>query len=391
MNDIELLQNENRLLRELLGLTRGNLYWKDANGVYQGANNHLAKIHHFKNRDEIIGKTDYDMLDAAEAEKIRKTDQEIMKSGQELVLEESGFAIDGSFATYLTSKIPVKNENGEAIGILGISIDISAQKEAEKKLQEEVVEKAQFEERIRTMRVFAGGIAHELRTPLSAMVSAAAGIRKFMPRLVDTYNMAKEANLDVPFIRQDQLIVLKDTAEHIMQEGEYSLSVITMTLVAAQTAEIDDQKFTLLPMVATIQTALTTFYYQDANDKALVHFKPENDFQFWGDTTFMMNIIFNLVKNALFFIHKARKGEITIWLENQKDKNMVYVKDTSVGIPKENLPRIFEGYFTTRETGTGVGLALVRRVMKAFKGDITCESVEGEYTTFAMTFPILKN
>ncbi len=258
-------------------------------------------------------------------------------------------------------------------------------------LREAAVKAKEQEERIRTMRIFAGGIAHELRTPLSAIVSAAKGIVKFMPRLVDGYNLAKNANLDVPFIRQDQLIILRETAEHIVHEGEYSLSVITMMLITVQTSEIDGKKFRNLPMVNTISEALTSFSYQNPGDKTLVHFNADHDFQFWGDPILMIHIIFNLVKNALFFIHKAQKGEVAIWLENQTDKNIVSIKDTGAGIPKENMPHIFEGYFTTRENGTGVGLALVQRIMRSFKGEIICESVEGEYTTLTMTFPVLSN
>ncbi len=84
------------------------------------------------------------------------------------------------------------------------------------------------------MKIFAGGIAHELRTPLSAMTNAAAGIVKFMPRLVEGYKAAKDANLDVSLIRNEHLEVLKDTAEHIVHEGEYTTFAMTFPIVNQQ-------------------------------------------------------------------------------------------------------------------------------------------------------------
>ena len=376
-------------LEKIIAVTPGHVYWKDIHGVYLGCNQQQAQSLGFKSPKEIIGKTDYDLSPKEIANTFKEIDSRIMRTGIAETSEEIAVVKDNKKAIFLSKKEPLYNDQGEVMGLLGISFDITAQKEAEKELQAAAIEKAQLEEHIRTMRIFAGGIAHELRTPLAAMVNAAGGIVKFMPRLVEGYKAAKEADLDVPLIRNDHLEILKDTAEHIAHEGEYAQSVITATLVTAQTAEIDTTKFITLSMVEIILAALTTFYYQNEEDKALVHFNNENDFQFRGDATLMMNIMYNLLKNAIFFVHKAGKGEITIWLEKQKDKNLVYVKDTSFGIPKENLLRIFEGYFTTRDTGTGVGLPLVRRLMQSFNGDITCESVEGEYTMFTLTFPII--
>ncbi|MEK6730939.1 MAG: ATP-binding protein [Pseudomonadota bacterium] len=375
---------ETKLLHDLLNNLPHYIFWKDIDLVFRGCNKKFVEQFGYKDINEIIGKTDDDFPWTNDLrKKYTSDDKEILSTGvAKLDYEEEQIQLDGSIKTLLVSKVPLYDENNKTTGLLGIYTDISNRKKMESQLRKEQ------EERIRTTRIFAGGIAHELRTPLASMVNAASGIVKFMPRLVEAYNMAKEANLDVPLIRKEHLEILKDTAEHIVQGGEYSQTVITAMLVTAQTAAIDTAKFKNLFMVATIQTALTTFYYPNPDDKALVHFIAENDFQFWGDETYMMDIIYNLVKNALFFIHQAQKGEITIWLEKQKDKNIVYVKDTSAGIPKENLPRLFEGYFTTREAGTGVGLPLVRRLMQSFNGDITCESVEGEYTMFMLTFPI---
>ena len=388
------MNQQYKLFQQVIDALPIHLYWTDKNTRIVGANIAQARDFGDKTVESCIGKNSYDFAKQLGwskefADHLNQEHFNIIKTGIGSAQEYTGVLADNKEHIFLSQKSPITID-GDIVGIVGFSIDITERKKMESQLREAAIkEKKEQEEHIRTMRIFAGGIAHELRTPLAAMVNAAGGIVKFMPRLVEGYKAAKEADLDVPLIRNDHLEILKDTAEHIAHEGEYAQSVITATLVTAQTAEIDTTKFITLSMVEIILAALTTFYYQNEEDKALVHFNNENDFQFRGDATLMMNIMYNLLKNAIFFVHKAGKGEITIWLEKQKDKNLVYVKDTSFGIPKENLLRIFEGYFTTRDTGTGVGLPLVRRLMHAFEGEITCESVEGEYTTFTLTFPVV--
>lgn len=99
----------------------------------------------------------------------------------------------------------------------------------------------------------------------------------------------------------------------------------------------------------------------------------------------------NLIKNALYAIKVAEKGEISIKIQTGRDLNRLTVTDTASGIPKHVLPHIFDTYYSTKKhAGTGVGLAFCLRVMNAFDGQIQCESVAGEYTTFLLTLPARK-
>lgn len=92
---------------------------------------------------------------------------------------------------------------------------------------------------------------------------------------------------------------------------------------------------------------------------------------------------------GIYHIQKARKGEIYIWLEQKQNYNFAYFKDTSAGICKKSLPFLFDEFFSMTENGTGVGLTFCKLVMRELGGNITVDSVEGEYTTFIMSFPKL--
>ena len=113
-----------------------------------------------------------------------------------------------------------------------------------------------------------------------------------------------------------------------------------------------------------------------------MHVDIEEDFVFLGSMNFMMHVYFNLLKNALFYIKRAGKGEIYITVR----KNEVVFRDTGPGIPSEYLPQIFDRFHSKREGGTGLGLAFCQLVMDSFDGTITCDSVEGEYTEFRLMF-----
>ncbi len=104
----------------------------------------------------------------------------------------------------------------------------------------------------------------------------------------------------------------------------------------------------------------------------------------------MVHVLFNLLKNALFHIAKAGKGEIFIHLNQTPDSNELIFRDTSEGIPPDVLPHIFTHFYSwSADTaiGAGIGLAFCRSVMSSFGGSINCESQLGEYTEFTLTFP----
>jgi signal transduction histidine kinase len=109
-----------------------------------------------------------------------------------------------------------------------------------------------------------------------------------------------------------------------------------------------------------------------------------------GDDILFTHVLFNLLKNALYYIRAASKGEISIWCEQNEKFNILHFKDTGLGMDKEVLEHIFERFFTRTRHGSGVGLAFCKLVMQSFGGDIICDSVKGEYTDFTLSFPKIK-
>jgi signal transduction histidine kinase len=100
-----------------------------------------------------------------------------------------------------------------------------------------------------------------------------------------------------------------------------------------------------------------------------------NDFEVKANPDLLKHVLFNLLKNALYYIKAARKGEILIWAE-KGDPTTNYILKTRKGISKQILPYIFNQFYSRTDYGTGVGLAFCRNVMQQLGGNIICESVE---------------
>ena len=126
------------LLENIISHIPGAVFWKDRQGVYLGCNENSARDLGKTSQAEIIGLTDFDMpFSREEAEFYRKCDREVMESGQPLLqIEETQHRPDGSAAVLLTSKVPLRDDLGRVIGVLGVYADITERKRAEQLLEQ---------------------------------------------------------------------------------------------------------------------------------------------------------------------------------------------------------------------------------------------------------------
>ncbi|MCL2834814.1 MAG: ATP-binding protein [Treponema sp.] len=104
------------------------------------------------------------------------------------------------------------------------------------------------------------------------------------------------------------------------------------------------------------------------------------------DERYMKQVFLNLIKNAIAAMPDG--GKLFIKTETNDSDICIIVADTGTGIPEENLVKIFEPYYTTKETGTGLGLTLVFKIIREHNGEINVHSVMGEGTVFIITMPV---
>lgn len=365
------------------------LYWLDREGVVLGCNDFQAKVFGLDSAAELIGQKGVYYVakkqgwskEACDA--VRANDIEVMTSGKTVVREEH-FLVDGDDMLMLSHKGPLLDDENNVIGIFGFSVDITARKETERLK----VEKEALQKREETLKLLAASMAHELRTPLAAIDMGAAGIIKHLPDLIEGYKQAKEQNLDVPYIPPSNVRLLEEMTANIRHEAREAFSIVDMLVFKSGLSEIDTKNFKRCSMGACLDETLERYPFTQ-DERALVHCE-RGDFEFFGDKALFIHVLFNLIKNGLYYIGVARKGEITIRVEKGKDLNKLYFRDTGQGIPADILPKVFDPFFTTSSHGTGVGLAFSQMVMEKMGGTVECSSNEGEFTEFILSFPVKK-
>ncbi|HWW04691.1 sensor histidine kinase [Collimonas sp.] len=237
----------------------------------------------------------------------------------------------------------------------------------------------------------AASVAHEMRTPLLSIRNQAQGINKYIPTLLHSYDLAVANNLCEPTLPPFALNYLATIGKTLTHEVDRTSAVLDMMLASIKMDQIDKASFAQHDIGLCLAEAIDRYTY-DRQDREHIVVSATEEFRFYGSDTLLILVFFNLLKNALYAIKIAGKGEISISTARGKNVNRLYFRDTGTGIAGDALPNIFDGFFTTKEgDGTGVGLTFCHRVMASFGGRILCDSVAGQYTTFTLEFPVLPN
>jgi signal transduction histidine kinase len=247
-------------------------------------------------------------------------------------------------------------------------------------------------EQAKSQAVLAVGasVAHELRTPLLSIDGGISGIKRYLPKFMDTYILAKKAGLAIPKIHPHQYESLLTILDDVSAETHYANTVIDMLLIKAQHNNISTTELSINSLNDCIDEALHRYPFSSSGQLHLIEWNMENNFSFKGNKLLFTHVLFNLLKNALYFIAEAKKGKILIWTSLGEKFNSLHFKDTSKGISPAIKLHLFERFFSNTRNGTGLGLAFSKMVMISFGGNIVCKSKEGEFTEFILTFPVIQ-
>ncbi len=244
------------------------------------------------------------------------------------------------------------------------------------------------QQRLAGMAAAAGMIAHELRTPLLGIKSGAKAMAHYLPQLFKGYQLAKEHGLLNVTIRESRLQQLEEISDRIICEINYANTIIDMLLIkAGRENSLQNCILESCSMAECLTEAMSRYPFKSPHERSLITW--QGDFSFTGSKLLMQHVLFNLLKNALYVIATAQKGEISIWTERGEKFNILYFRDSAKGMTSQQLSRLFNHFYTTTFMGTGIGLSFCKLVMDRFGGDIRCESEEGSYTQFALLFPAM--
>lgn len=225
-------------------------------------------------------------------------------------------------------------------------------------------------ERESAWREMAKQVAHEIKNPLTPMKLSIQHLSRSI-KLADEDSEVKLQRVTKSLIEQiDALTKIANEFSNFAKmpkakEIELDLSEILKNTVSVF-AEYDQHKINL-----TIE--------------------PTEETIVWADKILIMRVFNNLIKNALQSIPVGEEGVVDIRLTKDDSTYVLAVKDNGVGIKEEQQDKIFVPYFTTKSTGTGLGLAMSKQIVEGMNGKIWFESASGKGATFFVTFPELNN
>lgn len=234
------------------------------------------------------------------------------------------------------------------------------------------------QERIKAVEALAlaGSIAHEIRSPLAQLKSSLSTIGRTLPHPTTDRNPK-------PLQAQDLDTLYGELAQSRVAI-ERGLQVIAMTLDEVNAKPIDRSRLDYLSAAAATRKAVEEFSYENPTDRGKVTLDVVQDFILRGDETRYVLVLFNLLKNALYYFNAFPHARINITI----DANTVVFHDTGPGMDTKVLAHVFEPFHTVgKPGGTGLGLAFCKRTMVAIGGDISCESAHGGFTRFTLRFP----
>ncbi len=170
-------------LQNIIARIPGSIYWKDCSGKFIGCNEYVAKMAGVESPLDVIGKTDVELPWKEQAHLLREVDKEVMDNGVERSVEETSLLADGTLATFLTTKVPLRDDGNNVIGILGVSVDITERKQMEHDLLE-AKEKAEAANRAKSE--FLMNIAHDFTVPIHSLITfVSAGTEKANRKMSD--------------------------------------------------------------------------------------------------------------------------------------------------------------------------------------------------------------
>jgi PAS domain S-box-containing protein len=379
-HETKLSASESRYRTILENITEG-YFEVDVYGNFTFFNDAMCQILGYT-RDELMGINNRQYMDKKNATKVFHTFNRVYKT-QKIIkaLDWELIKKNGSRCFVETSVLIILNPAGKPSGFRGIARDVTERRKAEKEKEKLRKQLQQFQQK-EIIGTLASGIAHDFNNILSSILGY--------------------AELSLLSLDQAQKNTgLHDNIANVVAAGNYAKDLVKQILTISRNGEKKTHCFNVIPKINEALKILQSnispeinFQQNVCNDQLMVN----------GDSTQIQRVVFNLVINAQQAMNNAA-GRIKVCVHSvnspidltEKYQNptpgqyvRISVCDTGVGIPKHNLEKIFNPYFTTKDTGTGLGLSIVYSIVKSHNGHINVDSNPGKGSSFHIYLPLTK-
>jgi len=392
-----------QLLQKILDTVPVRVFWKDRDLRYLGCNQPFATDSGYTSPAELLGKSDYEMSWTEQADLYRADDRKVIDTGAIMLgYEEPQTSADSRSLWLRTSKVPLRDENGDIIGVLGTYEDITAEKlaklelarlnenleqlvdERTKELSETLEELRAISEDLMDMNeqltsandaktLFLRSMSHELRTPLNSVIGFSS-------------LMLQGATGPINDEQRKQLEMINHSGKHLL---ELINDILDLSRIEAGRVELRFSVFSVDKLLQELVASIKPL--ADSKSLTLTYEISDPDLLLASDHVRVRQILLNLCNNAVKF---TNKGSVTVraW-RPAKSMIAISVTDTGCGIPPEDQELIFEEFskarcqFRPEVEGTGLGLAISRRLAAYLGGSVSVDSKPGAGSIFTLLLP----
>ncbi|WP_431224883.1 aerobic respiration two-component sensor histidine kinase ArcB [Serratia sp. L9] len=353
------LGQQSVLLRSFLDASPDLVYYRNEEKEFSGCNRAMELLTG-KSEKQLIGLTPFDVYSKDIAEKVIETDEKVFRHNVSLTYEQWLVYPDGRKACFELRKVPFYDRVGKRHGLMGFGRDIT-----ERKRYQDALENAS-----RDKTTFISTISHELRTPLNGIV----GLSRI---LLDTE------------LNDEQLKYLKTIHVSAITLGNIFNDIIEMDKLERRKVQLDNQPIDFTGFLADLEN-LSGLLVQPKGLQFLMEPQLPLPAKIITDGTRLRQILWNLIGNAVKF---TQQGQIVVRVRREDQERIVFeVEDSGMGIPQDEQDKIFAMYYQVKDqnggrpaTGTGIGLAVSKRLAQSMGGDITVKSAQGQGSCFTLS------
>lgn len=353
------LEQQSSFLRSFLDASPDLVFYRNEDKEFSGCNRAMELLTG-KSEKQLVHLKPADVYSPEAAAKVIETDEKVFRHNVSLTYEQWLDYPDGRKACFEIRKVPYYDRVGKRHGLMGFGRDIT-----ERKRYQDALERAS-----RDKTTFISTISHELRTPLNGIV----GLSRI---LLDTELTAEQEKY------------LKTIHVSAVTLGNIFNDIIDMDKMERRKVQLDNQPVDFTSFLADLEN-LSALQAQQKGLRFNLEPTLPLPHQVITDGTRLRQILWNLISNAVKF---TQQGQVTVRVRyDEGDMLHFEVEDSGIGIPQDELDKIFAMYYQVKDshggkpaTGTGIGLVVSRRLAKNMGGDITVTSEQGKGSTFTLT------
>lgn len=346
------------------------IYWEDVNSTILGANEHVFKASGAFTRDAYVGKSLYELYPKNIADHIKLHNEEVMRKGEVLSQEEAIEDIStGQIKYFMAVKGPLRDDDGNIIGIVGTSVDITAKKEAEHLRLENEIHKQSLKDQENFLKL-ANQVAHDIRSPLASLL------------------MIVKSCTEIP---EAERIALREAAISI---GDIANNLLNQykTRNTNPISDVEDRQSILIS--ATLLQLMTEkkYEYQNTSIKLDHDISQSGHFAFIKiDVSAFKRMMSNLINNAVEACENEH-GKILVTLDATDEWVSISIKDNGKGMSTSLINKIKNHIAVTegKKSGNGIGLSQVQETLQCNHGTLAIDSHPGKGTTMTVTFPRIR-